>query len=161
MVDEGTDMIGQRRCLVVDNGIFGTRAKPRAYFAGPSLQVGQYRSSGGFVPPAACHFSDDPRAVAALRCLRAGFYGNTIPGGGKRCRPDLALDVFPLGEPLALADDDLGTGRQRLRCGLLEERADDFAFQFTFLQPPKHLIPFLVFLRLIRLSVPFVKDASR
>jgi hypothetical protein len=107
---------------VVDNGVFGNRANPRAYLVGPPFQVGQYRTGRGFVPAAGGNLADDPRVVPVLR--RVGPGGNLQPVGavlpdGDGCRPAFLLGVDPLGQPLPFADDDLRPGRQWTGRGLL------------------------------------------
>ena len=132
------------RGAVIYHGIFGSGENLALHLFGPLLQFRQHRTGGGFVPAAGRHFADDPRAVAVLRRVRAGWNDNAVPGSGERCRSRLALGVLPLGKPLALADNEPCPDKNRLGKGFLVDgalRSSSYRLDFRLLPktpPPPH-----------------------
>ena len=123
VVDERGDMIGKRRALVVDYGIFGSGQDFTLNQHSPTFQLAEYRTGGRFIPAAGGHFLDNPRTVPILRGVGPGGNHNPVAAvlpDGDGCRPAFLFRVDPLGKALPLTDDDLRPGRQRLGCGFLE-----------------------------------------
>ncbi|MGA2062461.1 MAG: hypothetical protein ABSG67_18415 [Thermoguttaceae bacterium] len=131
VVDESGDMIGKRRALVVDYGIFGGGQDFAFDQFGPAFQLAEHRPSGGFVPASGRHFLNNSRAVPILGGVGSG--DNNQPVGsvfpyGNRCRSAFFFRVDPLGKPFAFADNDFSARRQRFGRGFFVDSSHDFAF---------------------------------